>query len=219
MGQSQVTLDPPSQLALTEAESAALLEAMRPYFEEDGLRLLPWRAGTWLASAPLFTELPCASLDRVTGQDVGDWLPRSDSARMLRRLQNEMQMLLYTHPVNDARELHRQQVVNSFWVSGCGALPTDYAARDTDLIEDRSLCEAALADDAVAWVAAWHRLDAGPITQLLQQVEAGQAVQISLAGESACATWCTAPPGAWASLHKLVGRWRKARAHNILESL
>jgi hypothetical protein len=34
----------------------------------------------------------------------------------LQRLQSEMQMLLYNHPVNNARDARRQISVNSFWL-------------------------------------------------------------------------------------------------------
>ena len=37
-------------------------------------------------------------LDRVVGRDIQNSMP---AVPALRRLQNEMQMLLYTHPVND----------------------------------------------------------------------------------------------------------------------
>ncbi|MFM1764286.1 MAG: hypothetical protein RIU71_49, partial [Pseudomonadota bacterium] len=38
------------------------------------------------------------------------------NARTLQRLQSEMQMLLYQHPVNDLRSQHGRWAVNSFWV-------------------------------------------------------------------------------------------------------
>ena len=93
----------PSALALEPAESQALLEAMRPYFEADGISLVYDRPGRWLACGEIFRGLPTASLDRVIGQAVDAWMPEAPQARALRRLQAEMQMLLYNHPVNDQR--------------------------------------------------------------------------------------------------------------------
>src|SRR5437763_1159979 len=61
--------------------------------------------------------------DRVIGRVVDPWLPRSDRAKTVRRLQQEMQMLLYTHDVNEERTRRGLPAVNSFWVSGTGALP------------------------------------------------------------------------------------------------
>ena len=102
--QAQVTLIDPQALALQEDESRALLLAMRPYFEEDGISLIFDGAARWLACGELFRDLASASLQRVVGRDLKPWMPASSK---LRRLQNEMQMLLYTHPVNDARSERR----------------------------------------------------------------------------------------------------------------
>ena len=119
MGREHATLTDPAALGLSEAESRTLLAAMAPYFDTDGIRLHFLRADRWLAEGDVFCSLPTASLDRVLGRDVDPWLPKN---KTLMRLQNEMQMLLYTHAVNDARGAARQWPVNSFWLSGSGAL-------------------------------------------------------------------------------------------------
>jgi hypothetical protein len=151
----------PAELALTDAETSTLMEAMRGYFAEDGITLHPFSAGTWLAHGAVFEGLATASLERARGARIDTWMPRQPQAKTLRRLQNEMQMLLYTHPINDARAAQRQTTVNSFWVSGTGALPANYSgAADSEVPSvDVSLRAAALRDDAAAWVNAWSALD------------------------------------------------------------
>ena len=44
-------------------------------------------------------------------------------------------MLLYTHPINDAREARGALPVNSFWLSGCGA-PAATASGDEPQVDD-----------------------------------------------------------------------------------
>jgi hypothetical protein len=131
MGREHATLTDPAALGLQEGESRALLAAMQPYFDGDGITLhyVPTLGPTrWLAEAELFRRLPTASLDRVLGRNVDPWLPKQDkndasgAARKIKLLQNEMQMLLYTHALNDERAARRQLPVNSFWLSGTGAL-------------------------------------------------------------------------------------------------
>jgi hypothetical protein len=131
MGREHATLTDPAALGLQESESRALLAAMQPYFEGDGITLHHVPAlgpARWLAEGELFRRLPTASLDRVLGRNVDPWLPKQDksdaggTARKVKLLQNEMQMLLYTHALNDERAARRQLPVNSFWVSGTGAL-------------------------------------------------------------------------------------------------
>ncbi|WP_411879391.1 hypothetical protein [Polaromonas sp. YR568] len=131
MGREHATLTDPAALGLQEGESRALLAAMQPYFVDDGITLHYVPAlgpSRWLAEGELFRQLPTASLDRVLGRNVDPWLPKQDkndpkgTARKMKLLQNEMQMLLYTHALNDERAARRLLPVNSFWLSGTGAL-------------------------------------------------------------------------------------------------
>lgn len=158
------TLTDPDALALSEVEDQTLFDAMQPFFAEDGLRLQRWRVGHWLVSAPALAQLPTAALARVIGEDVDAWLVGGDApdatARVWRRLQNEMQMLLYTHAVNAQRRVP----VNSFWLHGTGAMPTPIAHPAAQPLASTASLEALrrawLARDLSAWLTAWQALDA-----------------------------------------------------------
>jgi hypothetical protein len=238
MGQDHVTMLDPQSLALSDQDAQDLLRAMQPYFAEDGIELFAAPAPgaghaaqapgmahappvlSWLARAELFRNLACASLDRVSNRDVADWMPGGAGARVLRRLQSEMQMLLYTHPLNDARQKQGLLPVNSFWVSGCGALPQGFAPNlSPELKVDTSLRSAALADDAPAYAHAWQELDAGPLAALLDGVQQGQPTRLTLCGERACTTWASAPTGAMARVRRLLRQLRQRSIHSMLEPL
>ena len=124
VAQGQITMASPARLGVTDAESDDLRLAMQAYCEQDGIQLHPDGPGQWLAASELFRDLPTASMDRVVGQAVEDWWvgaglsQPSEAAQHLRRLQNEMQMLFYTHACNESR----QTAINSFWISGTGDL-------------------------------------------------------------------------------------------------
>ncbi len=180
-------------------ESQALLAAMQPYFEEDGITLQYDQPSRWLASGEVFKELATASLDRVVGRNLENWMPRSASAANLRRLQNEMQMLLYTHPVNDARAARGVLPVNSFWLSGTGALPpaaqkaVQIAAVEPPPVVVTPLRDAALNEDWAAWTQAWAQLDATECAALLAALEQGQPCQLTLCGERHAQTFHPRP--------------------------
>ena len=70
---------------LAAAESDALLDAMRGYFEDDGIALHADQPGRWLAQAPLFAEIASASTDRVVGRNLASWMSASKAAAPLRR--------------------------------------------------------------------------------------------------------------------------------------
>lgn len=191
MGREHATLTDPATLGLTEADSRTLLAAMQPYFATEGITLHYQQPTRWLAEGDVFASLPTASLDRVLGRNVDRWLPPS---RQIKLLQNEMQMLLYTHPVNDDRGSKGQRSVNSFWVSGSGAL-TQTATANPRISTTRCLAPAAFANDWAAYAAAWAQLDSVDIAHLLAQQTSGKTVRLSLCGESHAMTFETTQHG------------------------
>jgi hypothetical protein len=136
---------------------------------------------------------------------------------MIRRLQNEMQMLLYTHPLNDARQARGQPAINSVWFHGSGAVPgangLSHPAAPPPA-EHTDLRAPALAGDAPAWAQAWQALDAGAIAALLRSDPL--TARLTLCGESHAHTWAPRPrswPARWRSL------WRKPLLAATLEAL
>ena len=105
-----------------------------------------------------------------------------------------MQMLLYTHPLNDAREARGLPTVNAFWLHGAGALPAAAApVPGTKITVHSELRTPALQEDWPAWVQAWQALDAGPVAALAAQAARGETVQLTLSGERSAFTWHSAP--------------------------
>ncbi len=195
MGREHASLTDPATLALTDVDTQTLLQAMQPYFATEGITLHAAAPDRWLAEGEVFRALPTASLDRVMGRNVDPWLPAS---RAIKLLQNEMQMLLYTHPLNDERSAKRLQTVNSFWLSGTGALAqaptTSMPAPMPDITINRSLAQAAFADDWAAHAQAWAALDAGDVGALLARQNGGEPVRLSLCSETQALTFETSSP-------------------------
>ena len=197
VGRDDVHLVDPAQLALDEAEAATLHGALAPLFEELGWT---WkRAGIdrWYVSHPTLATLPSASTDRVIGRNVDLWLNDHPGALLVRRLQSEVQMLLYVHPLNDERSARGALPVNSFWLAGTGPAQPAGAALPGDVRVDDRLRAPALADDWSAWAEAWHALDAGPLREL---ADAGPGHRLTLAGERVARAWEPASRPWWKSL-------------------
>ena len=195
-GAKQVAMSAAQLPDFTALESQALLAAMQPYFEEDGITLYYEQPTRWLACGDAFKGLASASLDRVAGRSVANWLPDMSKAIALQRLQSEMQMLLYRHPVNDAREARGVPTANSFWISGTGDLPQLPAtlAVDAQPVVVNTLREAALNEDWSAWAAAWQAIDAAACHALLGAQAHGESVQLTLCGERNAQTFHAAAP-------------------------
>ncbi len=213
---NHITLSGATLPDFSEGESRALMAAMQPYFEEDGIALRYEHPMLWLAQGEIFGDLATASLDRVAGRNVEHWMPRSPQAAPLRRLQNEMQMLLYTHPVNDARAVRGVLPVNSFWLSGTGSLGTVRKPAATDAKVVDTLRAPALTEDWLAWMQAWHALDATECAALLRAIDQGQPVQLTLCGEASAQTFVSQPQ---ALLKRFMNLFGIQPAYHMLDKL
>lgn len=123
VGSDRITLVPPAELALSTEESKALFEDIQPLFRSEGVELV-WRSPLeWIATHDSLRGLPCASLARAQDDSVQRWQGRTPlaAARLLRRLQNEAQMVLHGHPVNAQRAARGELEVNSLWLDHAGA--------------------------------------------------------------------------------------------------
>lgn len=216
MGRDTLTLLDPDALRLNEADSRTLLDTLRPWFEEEGWTLAYGTPTCWYAAHPSLTSLPTASLDRVIGRNPDVWMPDHPQARLIKRLQNEVQMLMYPHPLNEARAAQGQWTVNSFWLSGTGPLPDASPVslpESTRLLTD--LRAPLLASNLVDWIDTWRRLDTQVFQPALADLDAGQTVHLTLCGERHALTLAPAPSPSFGqrllkSAQTLLGRGKGA---------
>ena len=157
VGSDTVLLLDPRDLALDADTSRALFDVVRPLYESEGFTLAWGAPLRWYLAHESLAGLVTASPARVIGRHVDPWLPVQREARLLRRLQNEVQMLLHTHPLNAAREAAGVLPVNSVWLSGCGVAR---AAASTALLLEERLEQPALTENWAGWQAAWSQIDA-----------------------------------------------------------
>jgi hypothetical protein len=212
LGTDQVSLIDPATLMLDDATSRVLFDAVLPLFTSEGFVMAFGSATRWYIAHETLAPLRCASLDRVIGRNVDGWLTEDPAVRLVRRLQNEVQMLLYTHPLNDRREAHGLLPVNSFWLSGCGVAQAVTGAAPR---VDERLRGPALADDWAAWVKAWDTLDEGPIAELRVALERGAPARLTLCGERSSVSFDAANGFA----ARVRARWSRPSPLALLESL
>jgi hypothetical protein len=193
VGMNEVILLKPEELALSDAESRQVLSAMQPYFAEDGLQVVYESPLVWRVTGHLIDGLPLASIERVSGQSIQTWIPNLQQAKTLQRLQSEMQMLLYQHPVNDERSLKGRWTVNSFWMHR--GLDQLYPQSDT-LSVALDLREAAQLSDPALWQKSWQQLDNTLAHSLCQALDLNQAVSLTLCSENSWRHY-TLQPDSW----------------------
>lgn len=181
VGREHLTMSDPDELDLDATSSRAFFEVLQPLFESAGWQLVFGDPTRWYLAHESLAALPTASLDRVIGRNPDLWLPDAPAARGYKRLASEVQMLLFGHPLNAAREARGELPLNSVWLSGCGI--HQRPRTDTTPVVDPSLRRAALAGDGAAWQNAWRALDAGPIAALLARADSGGPLALTLCGE------------------------------------
>ncbi len=216
IGADRVHMGDPSATQLDDAASQALLSIVAPWFAEDGIALHYDRADRWLAEGEIFKDLRTASIDRVAQRDVRPWLPDISQAKVLHRLQSEMQMLLYTHAFNDGREAARLPAINAFWFHGAGALPAGYSVPANPPAVDDRLRSPTLASNWPAWAKAWQALDAEALAPLQQAAAARQAVALTLCGEHNAVTYRNTAQPLW---QKIKQQFTAVRPADVLKQL
>lgn len=165
VGTDGVDVLPPAALRLSESDAArfvALLKELWPEAEGWQWRLLD--ATRWaIGHATALDGLQAASIERAAGRPIEPWLPES---RVLRRWQNEAQMLLHGHALNAEREGRGEHAINSVWIGDIGRA----TAAAGPVTVDARLTEPLLNGDLAAWADAWQRLDAGPLAKPLDSL-------------------------------------------------
>lgn len=122
IGMNEVMLTPLEDLQLSEKESRALMESIKPLLDASDQNLMYCSENRWLAQGDMFRQVKTASISRVKNQSVQYWQDTSIQAQQARRLLSEIQMTFYTHAVNEERESKGLLPINSVWMSGAGSL-------------------------------------------------------------------------------------------------
>lgn len=118
IARDHLVLTDPRHLALSEPDSRALFDIVRPLLEETGKTLQYGDAATWFLRADDWHALLTSTPDAASGHNIDIWMPKGDQARDWRRLQNEIQMHWHAHAINDEREARGLKPVNSIWLWG-----------------------------------------------------------------------------------------------------
>ena len=159
LGLTDLTVVDSAMLSLSEEDSRALCAAADVHLREDGVRLRFVDTHRWLASSERAIDALTERPDYLIGEALRPNLPRGKDGRLIERWMNELQMLLYTHPVNIAREDRGLPSINVVWLWGVGTsdLPLTSSAKDIHCAEF-AFSHALRNGDLPAWQAAWTTL-------------------------------------------------------------
>lgn len=114
----RVLLIPSAGFDIAADEAQSLCDALNRHFA-DQFSLHPFAPDRWGLCARSAIDLSARAPIEIAGRDIDAELPHKRWHAQL----NEIQMALYQHAVNTAREARGEPVVNGVWLWGAGALP------------------------------------------------------------------------------------------------
>jgi len=109
-------------LGLSQPEADALALSISDHFGA-AFSPQPLHPARWYLRFDQAPRLSTTSLSIAVGCDIDPLLPKGEDAMLFRTRLNELQMLLFEHSVNQAREARGELMVNSLWLWGGGCLP------------------------------------------------------------------------------------------------
>lgn len=113
-------------LDIKASEADALFESVKDIFAEMSSITHRSKPHKWFIESSALQTLSTVSTAQAEGRNIDHWMPSDTSqegvARQWRKWQNEIQMIWFNHPVNEARQAEGMLSINSVWISGNGTL-------------------------------------------------------------------------------------------------
>lgn len=111
------------EVGVNADEANQLCAVLNEHFAGQGMEFFAPHPQRWYLRVGRLPDIETVPLSQAAGRNVRDLLPKGKEAAHWHRIFNEIQMLLFSHPVNAAREARGELPVNSLWLcgGGCGA--------------------------------------------------------------------------------------------------
>lgn len=103
---------------LTMEEGTQLRESIQPLLNDFDAQLVPNDLNHWSIWLETVPDIALTAMPSLIGKSVASALPRGAEQNDWLRLSNEIQMVLFEHPVNQQRQSAGKLPVNSLWFWG-----------------------------------------------------------------------------------------------------
>ncbi|OGT00008.1 MAG: hypothetical protein A3F73_04140 [Gallionellales bacterium RIFCSPLOWO2_12_FULL_59_22] len=148
------------ETGIEAGEAGQLCAALNEHFAGQGMEFFAPHPQRWYIRVAALPDIETVPLSQAAGRNVRDLLPKGRQAAHWHRIFNEIQMLLFAHPVNEARETRGELPVNSLWLWGCGCTGDASPQRAYDCVgSDETLAEMLAVATGITfagWSAQWR---------------------------------------------------------------
>lgn len=103
---------------LSQEDAGILCASLNAHFTD--FHFIAPHPNRWYMRLNAFPGIATVPLPEVAGRNVHDYLPQGRDALKWHAIINEIQMLLFNHPLNKAREARGELPANSLWLWGEG---------------------------------------------------------------------------------------------------
>lgn len=112
------------QLLLSDSESTNLIKTLNLHFQNDAMQFYHYEKN-WFLRLKHDPKIITVAPQTLIHEDIQAYLPTGVGASKWAKLTNEIQMLLFEHPVNVVRDNTQQPTINSLWFYGLGRINHD----------------------------------------------------------------------------------------------
>jgi hypothetical protein len=117
LGQESYFLTEPAPLLVSNEEAEGVVLSLNQHFSELGYHFY-LQNEVWFLGMDADPKIITTPIGKVINQDVGPYLPSGEGRLAWASFQNEIQMLLFSHPMNEIRERMGLPTINSIWFYG-----------------------------------------------------------------------------------------------------
>lgn len=122
------------QLSLTDNDSRTLFKKAQELCSEIGLQLVYGDSLHWFLRADAWSDFSTTSPDAACGHNIEIWSPKGQQVLAWRKLQNEIQMEWFIHPIQEQRQQRGEKIVNGLWLWAGTLLPQNIASENSNPI-------------------------------------------------------------------------------------
>jgi len=127
------------RLNLSEPDAHLLFVKAKSLCDEAGVELVFGSATTWFLRADDWADFVTSSPDAACGHNIEIWSAKGSKELAWRKLQNEIQMEWFAHPIQQQREARGEKGINGLWLSAGTSLPEGFKA-DPLIDQNADLC-------------------------------------------------------------------------------
>jgi hypothetical protein len=160
-------------MEISADEAGQMCASLNLHFAGQGMEFIAPHPQRWYLRLDELPHMSTTPLSQVIGGDVRRVLPTGDDASRWHQVFNEIQMLLFAHPVNESRNERGALPINSVWLWGGGSSVTGLLQKSFDNVSSDEVLVEMFAAAAGIPFAAWSEQWQAPLTPTFSRKERG----------------------------------------------